>query len=184
MKVTPPGTYLTPRINITDKKCKEIQIREDRSYKFPDILRFEIYDVFLWQTYVRENPSVIVVDPIESVLQLMNRNKSYTHIQSLELNNGKWPEFLGNLPRKSDDWYNLVLSLRPKKKKSLVVLHRPPLIFENWKKVFIVQKYTAPNFQNSKKKCFFFFENFDLLTIFFKLLLSTCLHFDTGFKLV
>ena len=41
-----------------------------------------------------------------------------------------------------------------KKKSCLVVLHRPPLIFENWKKVFNVQKYTAPNFQNSKKVYF------------------------------
>ena len=46
--------------------------------------------------------------------------------------------------------------IRPKKKKScLVVLHCPPLIFENWKKVFTVQKYTAPNFQNSKKSFLF-----------------------------
>ena len=36
-----------------------------------------------------------------------------------------------------------------------------PVSFENWKKVFTVQKYTAPNFQNSKK-VFFFFDNFDL----------------------
>ena len=73
---------------------------------------------------------------------------------------------------------------KAEKKGCLVVLHRL-LIFENWKKVFTVQKYTAPNFQNSKKKKgFFFFENFDLLKIFFKLLFSTYLHFNTGFKLV
>ena len=59
------------------------------------------------------------------------------------------------------------LDLRPKKKGCLVVLHRPPLICENWKKVFTVQKYTAPYFQNSKKGLFFF-ENFDLLKIIFK----------------
>ena len=47
-------------------------------------------------------------------------------------------------------------TIRPKKKRScLVVLHRPPLM-KNWKKVFTVQKYTAPNFQNSKKVGFFF----------------------------
>ena len=58
---------------------------------------------------------------------------------------------------------------KAKNKGCLVVLHRLPLIFENWKKVFLlyksipplifripkkvftVQKYTAPNFQNSKK---------------------------------
>ena len=59
-----------------------------------------------------------------------------------------------------------ISTVRPGKKKScLVVLHRPPLIFKNWEKVFTVQKYAAPNFQNSKKS-FFFFENFDLLKIF------------------
>ena len=61
----------------------------------------------------------------------------------------------------------IVLDKAEKKKSCLVVLHRPPLIFENRKKVFTVQKYTAPNFQNSKKS-FFFFENFDILKIFFK----------------
>ena len=35
------------------------------------------------------------------------------------------------------------------------VLHRPPLSFENWKKVFTELNYTAPNFQNSKKKFIF-----------------------------
>ena len=78
-----------------------------------------------------------------------------------------------------------LVTLGQKKKSCLVVLHRLPLIFENWIKVYIVQKYTTPNFQNSTKKVFFFFENFDLLKIFFKLLLlSTCLHFNTGLKLV
>ena len=49
----------------------------------------------------------------------------------------------------------LVDLLNKVKKSCLVVLHRPPLIFENWKKkVFTVQKYTAPNFQNSKKGFF------------------------------
>ena len=52
----------------------------------------------------------------------------------------------------------------------------PALIFENRKKVFTVQKYTTPNFRIPKKG--FFFENFDLLKIFF----SCC--FNTGFKLV
>ena len=43
---------------------------------------------------------------------------------------------------------------KAKKKKSyLVVLHCPPLIFENWKK-FYCSKVTAPNFQNSKKVFF------------------------------
>ena len=50
-----------------------------------------------------------------------------------------------------------------KKKNCLVVLHHPPIVFENWKKAFTVQKYTAPNFQNS---IFFFFENVDLSKIF------------------
>ena len=75
--------------------------------------------------------------------------------------------FVGNFA----DWTSCfirtdVVMMRPKKKSCLVVLHRPPLIFKNWKKVFTVQKCTAPNFQNSKKS-FFFFENFDLLKIFF-----------------
>ena len=49
--------------------------------------------------------------------------------------------------------------IRPKKKKKcLVALHRQPLILKNWKKkVLHVQKYTAPNFQNSKKKVLFCF---------------------------
>ena len=32
----------------------------------------------------------------------------------------------------------------------------PALFFENWEKVFTVQKYTEPDFQNLKKKAFFF----------------------------
>ena len=40
--------------------------------------------------------------------------------------------------------------------------------------------YTTPNIQNS---IFFFFEKFDLLRIFLKLLFSTCLHFSTGLNL-
>ena len=64
---------------------------------------------------------------------------------------------------------------KAQQKGCLVLLYRPPLIFENWKKVFTVQKYTAPNFQNSKNVFFFFgffflFENFDPLKIF----LSCC----------
>ena len=70
------------------------------------------------------------------------------------------------------------------------MLNPPPPTpsFCKLEKVFTVQKYIAPNFQNYKKKCgfclFFFFQNFDLLKIFFKLLLSTCLHFKTGLKLL
>ena len=48
-------------------------------------------------------------------------------------------------------WY---YSIRPKKS-CLVVLYHLPLILKKWEKVFTVQKYTAPNFWNSKK-CFFF----------------------------
>ena len=44
--------------------------------------------------------------------------------------------------------------IRQKKKLFGCVLHRPLLIFEFWKQVFIVEKYTAPNFQNSKKSFF------------------------------
>ena len=64
-----------------------------------------------------------------------------------------------------------LLNIRPKKG-CLVLLYRPPLIFENWKKVFTVQKYTAPNFQNSKNGflSLSLFENFDPLKIF----LSCC----------
>ena len=51
-----------------------------------------------------------------------------------------------------------------RKKKVVWLSSTAPLIFENWKKVFTVQKYAAPNFQNSQKS-FFFFENFDLLKI-------------------
>ena len=50
----------------------------------------------------------------------------------------------------------LSMSLGQKKKKLLAVLHSPTLISENWKKVVTVQKYTAPNIQNSKKCVFFF----------------------------
>ena len=56
--------------------------------------------------------------------------------------------------------------IRPKKKSCSVVLHRPPLIFENWKKLFTVQKYTAPNFQNSKKVVFFLSEFWSFKNIF------------------
>ena len=48
-----------------------------------------------------------------------------------------------------------------------------PLIFENWKKVFTVQKYTAPNFQNSKKKKVFFSSSLRILN-FQKYFLSCC----------
>ena len=47
-----------------------------------------------------------------------------------------------------------MLSLRPKKS-CLVVLHCPPLSLQ-YKYKFTVQKYTAPNFQNSKKVFLFF----------------------------
>ena len=76
------------------------------------------------------------------------------------------------------------IHIRPKKKSCLVVLHCPPLIFENWKKVFTVQKYTAPNFSEFQKKFFFFFDNFEVLKIFLSCLFSTCLHFNTDLKLV
>ena len=39
------------------------------------------------------------------------------------------------------------LGQKKKKKSYLVVLHRLPLILENWTKVFTVQKYTATYFQ-------------------------------------
>ena len=64
----------------------------------------------------------------------------------------------------------LFRQFRPKKS-CLVVLHHPPLIFENWKKVFTVQKYTAHNFQNSKKSFFFlwkfwsFKNNFQIVVV-------------------
>ena len=41
-----------------------------------------------------------------------------------------------------------------------------PLIFKNWKKVFTVQKYTAPNFQNSPKSFFFLWEFLSFKNIF------------------
>ena len=88
---------------------------------------------------------------------------------------GKWWVQGGELKEQSE--------LGRKKNSCLVVLHRPPLIFENWKKVFTVQKYTAPNFQNSKKVCFFLWEFWSFKNIL-KLLFSTCLHFNTGFKLL
>ena len=53
-------------------------------------------------------------------------------------------------------------------------------LFLKVEKVFTVQKYTTPNFQN----LFFLFHNLDLLKIFLKFLLSTNLHFKTGLKLV
>ena len=69
-----------------------------------------------------------------------------------------------------------------KQKSCLVALHSKPLIFENCKNVFTVQKCTAPNFQNSIKAFFFLWEFWSLCP---KLLLSsTCLHFDTGLKIV
>ena len=61
--------------------------------------------------------------------------------------------------------------IRPKKKSCLVVLHCQPLIFEMWKKVFSVQKYTTPNFQNSKNSFFFlwkfwsFKNNFQIVVV-------------------
>ena len=59
--------------------------------------------------------------------------------------------------------------MRPKKKKKLFGCPPPPTPnFWKLEKIFTVQKYTAPNFQNSKF-FFIFFENFDLLKIFFKL---------------
>ena len=48
----------------------------------------------------------------------------------------------------------------------MVVLHRMPLISENWKKVFTVQKYTSHLIFRILKKVVFFFENFDLLIFF------------------
>ena len=68
-------------------------------------------------------------------------------------------------------------------KNSLVILHCPPLILKTGKK-FLLYKSIPHLIQNSSSFFFFFFENFDLLKIFFKLLLSTCLHFNTGLKLV
>ena len=56
--------------------------------------------------------------------------------------------------------------LRPKKSCS-VVLHCPPLIFENWIFFLTVQKYTAPNFQNSS--CFYL-----RILIFLEIFLSCC----------
>ena len=48
---------------------------------------------------------------------------------------------------------------RPKKVVWLSsTVHSKPLIFENCKNVFTVQKYTAPNFQNSKKGVFFLWQ--------------------------
>ena len=56
------------------------------------------------------------------------------------------------------------------RKKKLFGCPPPPApTFKIWKKVFTLQKYTAPNFKNSKKVCLFF-ENFDLSKIF----LSCC----------
>ena len=52
----------------------------------------------------------------------------------------------------------LYLAILGPQKSCLVLLHYPPLIFENWKQVFTVQKYTASNLQNSKKVFFFFGE--------------------------
>ena len=67
-----------------------------------------------------------------------------------------------------------VAGLGQKKKSCLVVLHRPPLIFKNWRKVVTVQRYTAPNFQNSKKKVVFLFL-WEFL-IFKKYFLNCCLQ--------
>ena len=54
----------------------------------------------------------------------------------------------------------------------------------NLKNVFTVQKYTAPNFQNFQKKKKKKRNLWDFLSFkqIVKLLLSTCLHFKTGFK--
>ena len=59
---------------------------------------------------------------------------------------------------------------KAKKKRCLVVLHCQPLLCEIWKKAFTVQKYTAPNFQNSKKV--FFSLN---ILIFQKYWFKTCI---------
>ena len=76
---------------------------------------------------------------------------------------------------------NFHKSKAEKKKKKLFGC--PPLIFENWKK-FLLYKSTLPLIFRIPQKSIFFFENFDLLKICCKLLFSTCLHFNTGFKLV
>ena len=72
-----------------------------------------------------------------------------------------------------------------RQKKKLFGCPLPPAPnFWKLEESFYCTKVYALNFQNSKKRLFFFFENFDLLKIFFKLLCSTFLHFNTGFKLV
>ena len=79
--------------------------------------------------------------------------------------------------------YQSHATIRPKKS-CLVVCHHPPPILKNWEKVFTVQKYTAPNFQNSKKGFFFFlleFSGFEFTVLIF--LLSICLHWKTGLNL-
>ena len=62
-----------------------------------------------------------------------------------------------DLSRAKPSFHSLLSKLgqRGKKKSCLVVLHHLPLIIENWKKKITVQKYTASNFQNSKKVVFF-----------------------------
>ena len=51
----------------------------------------------------------------------------------------------------------MLIILKPKKKKQScsIALHHPLPIFENWKQVFTVQKYTAPDFQDFKESLFF-----------------------------
>ena len=75
----------------------------------------------------------------------------------------------------------LCLFHKAKKKFVWLSFTARPLLLKTGKKFLLLQKYTAPYFQYFKKS-FFFFENFYLLKIFFKLVLSTCLHFNTGLK--
>ena len=61
----------------------------------------------------------------------------------------------------------------------------PALSLKELEKSFYCTKVYASNFQNFRKSFLFSsFADFDLLKIFSKFLLSTCLHFKTGLQLV
>ena len=79
-----------------------------------------------------------------------------------------------------------LLNKAKKKKKRLFGSPLPPApnFWKLEKKDFTVQKYTAPNFQNSKNVFFFSLWEFWSVKTIFKLWLSTCLHSNTGLKLV
>ena len=110
--------------------------------------------------------SVQVMIKMEKKEMIKPNNYTITLLEIIESEFISWKtEQLTKISHFEETALNLIY-IWPKKKSCLVVLHRPPLIFDKWKKVFTVQKYTAPNFQNSKKRFFFLWEFWSFKNIF------------------